>query len=141
MQHKTKNGEGVPIFPKGSPFYQGKWGPGVPKFLHRYRLLRAKSRSQAILRSRQNAKSDPRDITEPTKFRYVVHANFDLSEIEETMRLQQARKQLETELETALHSFGDACCLYTAVLVSLLHVRKGGSGQVALLHPSIPLGC
>ena len=32
--------------------------------------------------------------------------------------LQQARKQLETELETTLHSFGDVCCLYTAVLVS-----------------------
>ena len=24
---------GVPIFPKGSPFYQGKWGPGVPIFM------------------------------------------------------------------------------------------------------------
>ena len=32
--------------------------------------------------------------------------------------LQQARKQLETELEMTLHSFGDVCCLYTAVLVS-----------------------
>ena len=32
--------------------------------------------------------------------------------------MQQARKQLETELETTLHSFGDVCCMYTAVLVS-----------------------
>ena len=31
---------------------------------------------------------------------------------------QQARKQLETELETTLHSFGDVCCMCTAVLVS-----------------------
>ena len=46
-----------------------------------------------------------------------MHVTFDLSEIEEMMR-QQARKQLETELETTLHSFGDVCCLYTAVLVS-----------------------
>ena len=46
-----------------------------------------------------------------------MHVTFDLSEIEEMM-LQQARKQLETELETTLHSFGDVCCLYTAVLVS-----------------------
>ena len=46
-----------------------------------------------------------------------MHVTFDLSEIEEMM-LQQARKQLETELETTLHSFGDVCCLYTAVLFS-----------------------
>ena len=46
-----------------------------------------------------------------------MHVTFDLSEIEE-MTLQQARKQLETELETTLHSFGDVCCLYTSVLVS-----------------------
>ena len=31
---------------------------------------------------------------------------------------QQARKQLETELETIPFSFGDVCCLYTAVSVS-----------------------
>ena len=43
-----------------------------------------------------------------------MHVTFDLSEIEEMM-LQQARKQLETELETTLHSFGDVCCLYTFV--------------------------
>ena len=46
-----------------------------------------------------------------------MHVTFNLLEIEEMM-LQQARKQLETELETTLHSFGDVCCLYTAVLVS-----------------------
>ena len=46
-----------------------------------------------------------------------MHVTFDLSEIEEMM-LQQARKQLETELETTRHSFGDVCYLYTAVLVS-----------------------
>ena len=49
-----------------------------------------------------------------------MHVTFDLSDIEETMP-QQARKQLETELETTLHSFGDVCCLYTAVLVSPVH--------------------
>ena len=49
-----------------------------------------------------------------------MHVTFDLSEIEEMM-LQQARKQLETELETTLHSFGDVGCLYTAVLFSPVH--------------------
>ena len=66
--------------------------------------------------------------TEPTRFSHSrfcrsllnMHVTFDLSEIEEMM-LQQARKQLETELETTLHSFGDVCCLYTAVLVSPVH--------------------
>ena len=51
-----------------------------------------------------------------------MHVTFDLSEIEDMM-LQQARKQLETELETTLHSFGDVCCLYTAVLVSPVQSR------------------
>ena len=46
-----------------------------------------------------------------------MDVTFDLSEIEQTMP-QQARKQLETELETTPFSFGDACCLYTAVSVS-----------------------
>ena len=46
-----------------------------------------------------------------------MHVTFDLSDIEETMP-QQARKQLETELETTLQNYGDVCCLYTAVLVS-----------------------
>ena len=46
-----------------------------------------------------------------------MHVTFDLSDIEETMP-QQARKQLETELEMTIHSFGDVCYQYTAVLVS-----------------------
>ena len=46
-----------------------------------------------------------------------MDVTFDLSEIEQTMP-QQARKQLETELETIPFSFGDVCCLYTAVSVS-----------------------
>ena len=46
---------------------------------------------------------------------------------------QQARKQLETELETTLHSFGDVCCLYTAVLVSPVH----GPAQSPALQSSL----
>jgi len=46
-----------------------------------------------------------------------MHMTFDLSEIKETMP-QQARKQLEAELETICCSIGDIRCLYTAVLVS-----------------------
>jgi len=46
-----------------------------------------------------------------------MNVTFDLAEIEETMP-QQARKQLETELETSRCSLGDVRCLYIAVLVS-----------------------
>ena len=65
-----------------------------------------------------------------------MHVTFDLSEIEETI-LQQARKQLETELETTLHSFGDVCCLYTAVMVS--PVQSIVQSRVQLLQsPRLP---
>ena len=46
-----------------------------------------------------------------------MNVTFDLEEIEEMMPLQ-ARKQLETELETSCCSLGGVRCLYTAVLVS-----------------------
>ena len=46
-----------------------------------------------------------------------MNVTFDLEEIEEMMP-QQARKQLETELETSCCSLGGVRCLYTAVLVS-----------------------
>ena len=46
-----------------------------------------------------------------------MNMTFDLAKIEEMMR-QQARKQLETELETTCCSPGGVRCLYTAVLVS-----------------------
>ena len=38
-----------------------------------------------------------------------MHLTIDLSEIKET----GYGEQLETELETTLHSFGGVCCLYT----------------------------
>jgi len=43
-----------------------------------------------------------------------MNVTFDLAE----MMPQQARKQLETELETSCYSLGGVRCLYTAVLVS-----------------------
>ena len=43
-----------------------------------------------------------------------MNVTFDLEEIEEMMP-QQARKQLETELETSCCSLGGVRCLYTAV--------------------------
>ena len=46
-----------------------------------------------------------------------MHVTFDLAEIKEMMP-QQARKQLEAELETNCCNLGGVCCLYTAVLVS-----------------------
>ena len=46
-----------------------------------------------------------------------MHVTFDLAEIEELMP-QQARKQLEAELEKSCCSLGGICCLYTAILVS-----------------------
>ena len=46
-----------------------------------------------------------------------MHVTFDLAEIEELMP-QQARKQLEAELEKSCCSLGGVRCLYTAVLVS-----------------------
>ena len=46
-----------------------------------------------------------------------MHVTFDLAEIEELM-IQQARKQLEAELEKSCCSLGSVRCLYTAVLVS-----------------------
>ena len=45
-----------------------------------------------------------------------MHVTFDLAEIEELMP-QQARKQLEAELEKSCCSIGSVRCLYTAVLV------------------------
>ena len=33
MQHKTKMVKGSPFSQRGSPFNQGKWGPGVPIFM------------------------------------------------------------------------------------------------------------
>ena len=49
-----------------------------------------------------------------------MNMTFDLAEIEEMMP-QQARKKLETELETSCFSLGGVRCLYTAVLVSPVH--------------------
>ena len=46
-----------------------------------------------------------------------MHVTFDLAEIEELMP-QQARKQLEAELEKSCCSLGGVRCLYTAILVS-----------------------
>jgi len=43
-----------------------------------------------------------------------MDVTFDLAEIEELMP-QQARKQLEAELEKSCCSLGGVCCLYTAV--------------------------
>ena len=67
-----------------------------------------------------------------------MHVTFDLSDIEETMP-QQARKQLETELETTLHSFGDVGCLYTGVLVSPVQsiVQSMVQSRVQLLQSSL----
>ena len=45
-----------------------------------------------------------------------MHVTFDLAEIEELMP-QQARKQLEAELEKGCCSLGGVRCLYTAILV------------------------
>jgi len=46
-----------------------------------------------------------------------MHVTFDLAEIKEIMP-QQARRQLEAELETSCCSLGGVRCLYTAVLIS-----------------------
>ena len=46
-----------------------------------------------------------------------MHVTFDLAEIEELMP-QQARKQLEAELEKSRCSLGGIRCLYAAILVS-----------------------
>jgi len=46
-----------------------------------------------------------------------MHVTFDLAEIKELMP-QQARKQLEAELEKSCCSLGGVHCLYTAILVS-----------------------
>jgi len=51
-----------------------------------------------------------------------MHVTFDLTEIEELMP-QQARKQLEAELEKSCCSLGGVPCLYTAVLVSPVQSR------------------
>ena len=59
-----------------------------------------------------------------------MHVTFDLSDIEETM-------QLETELETTLHSFGDVCCLYTAVLVSPVQSIVQSSPQSSPVHSPV----
>jgi len=48
-----------------------------------------------------------------------MHVTFDLTDIEELMP-QQARNQLEAELEKSYCSLGGVRCLYTAVLVSLV---------------------
>jgi len=52
---------------------------------------------------------------------------FDLAEIEE-MIPQQARKQLEAELETNCCNLGGVCCLYTAVLVHIGAVLAAAIG-------------
>ena len=45
-----------------------------------------------------------------------MHVTFDLAELEiEELMPQQARKQLEAELEKSCCSLGGVCCLYTAV--------------------------
>ena len=46
-----------------------------------------------------------------------MHVTFDLTEIKEIMP-QQARRQLEAELDTSCCSLGGVRCLYIAVLVS-----------------------
>ena len=46
-----------------------------------------------------------------------MNVTFDLAKIEEMMP-QQARKQLEAELEKSCCSLGGVRCLYTAILVS-----------------------
>ena len=65
-----------------------------------------------------------------------MHVTFDLSEyIEETMP-QQARKQLETELETTFRSFAGVCCLYTAAFKLVSLVQSPGF----TVSPHSPLG-
>ena len=51
-----------------------------------------------------------------------MYVTFDLAEIK-VMMPQQARKQLEAELETNCCSLGGVHCLYTAVLVSPVQSR------------------
>ena len=58
-----------------------------------------------------------------------MHVTFDLAEIEELMP-QQARKQLEAELEKSCYSLGGIRCLYTAVLVSPVQSRVQSRVQV-----------
>ena len=68
-----------------------------------------------------------------------MHVTFDLAEIEELMP-QQARKQLEAELEKSCCSLGGVRCLYTAINIFRYRPSKAIPNTAGLVPKPIKLG-